>query len=204
MLRAAIIQAMADDPAAPADADDVLAQVASAVVDLVGHLRWLWLVVAVVVLGRLLQEIYERRRLARSGIREIDAMNGPTFERYLGIMFRRLGYEVEHVGSARGDYGADLVIRKNGTRTVVQAKRYGGERVGVRAVQEANAARAMYRCAEAMVVTNNAFTQQAEALAHAADVELVGREELIKALLDARASGVPVEADVAPAVAGDG
>jgi hypothetical protein len=41
-------------------------------------------------------------------------------------------------------------------------------------------------------------------LAHAADVELVGREELIRALLDARASVEPVEADLAPAVAGDG
>jgi restriction system protein len=194
---------MADDTAAPADADEVLAQVANDMVDLVGHLRWLWLVVALVVLGRLLHAFYERRRLARSGIREIDAMNGPTFERYLGMMFRRLGYEVERVGSTGGDYGGDLVIRKNGTRTVVQAKRYGGKRVGVKAVQEAHAARAMYRCADAMVVTNTAFTQQAEALAHAADVELVGREELIRALLDARASAEPLEADVAPAVAGD-
>jgi restriction system protein len=195
---------MTDDPAAPADADEVLAQVASDVVELVGHLRWLWLVVAVVVLGMLVQTIYERRRLARSGIREIDAMDGATFERYLGLMFRRLGYEVERVGSSRGDYGGDLVIRKSGTRTVVQAKRYGGQRVGIKAVQEANAARAMYRCAEAMVVTNTAFTQQAEALAPVAGVELVGREELIRALLDARASVEPVEADLAPAVAGDG
>ena len=198
-----MIEPMADDAAAPADAEDVLAQVSANVVDLVAHLRWLWLVVAVVVLVRLVQTIYERRRLARSGIREIDAMDGPTFERYLGTIFQRLGYEVERVGSSRGDDGGDLVIRMSGTRTVVQAKRYGGQRVGIKAVQEANAARAMYRCAEAMVVTNNAFTQQAEALAYAADVELVGREELIKALLDARASGEPVEADVAPAVAGD-
>ena len=199
-----MIEPMADDAAAPADAEDVLAQVSANVVDLVAHLRWLWLVVAVVVLVRLVQTIYERRRLARSGIREIDAMDGPTFERYLGTIFRRLGYEVERVGSSRGDDGGDLVIRMSGTRTVVQAKRYGGQRVGIKAVQEANAARAMYRCADAIVVTNTAFTQQAEALAHAADVELVGREELIRALLDARASVEPVEADLAPAVAGDG
>ena len=199
-----MIEPMADDAAAPADAEDVLAQVSANVVDLVAHLRWLWLVVAVVVLVRLVQTIYERRRLARSGIREIDAMDGPTFERYLGTIFRRLGYEVERVGSSRGDDAGDLVIRMSGTRTVVQAKRYGGQRVGIKAVQEANAARAMYRCADAIVVTNTAFTQQAEALAHAADVELVGREELIRALLDARASVEPVEADLAPAVAGDG
>jgi restriction system protein len=198
-----MIEPMADDAAPPAPVEDVLAQVAGNVVDLVAHLRWLWLVVAVVALGRLVQTIYERRRLARSGILEIDALDGPTFERHLGTMFRRLGYEVERVGSSRGDDRDCLVIRKGGTRTVVQANRYGGKRVGMRAVQEANAARAMYRCAEAMVVTNTAFTQQAEALAQAADVELVGREELIRALLDARASVEPVEADLAPAVAGD-
>jgi restriction system protein len=199
-----MIEPMADDAAAPADVEDVLAQVSGNVVDLVAHLRWLWLVVAVVAIGRLVQMIYERRRLARSGIREIDTMDGPTFEGYLGTMFRRLGYEVERVGSSRGDDGGDLVIRKSGSQTVVQAKRYGGKRVGIKAVQEANAARAMYRCAEAMVVTNTAFTQQAEALAQVAGVELVGREELIRALLDARASVEPVEADLAPAVAGDG
>jgi Zn-dependent protease with chaperone function len=58
----------------------------------------------------------------------------------------------------------------------------------------------MYRCAEAMVVTNSAFTQQAETQARAAGVELVGRDGLIRALLEARGTPEPLEAPAAPAV----
>ncbi|WP_253187253.1 restriction endonuclease [Paenibacillus sp. GP183] len=48
-------------------------------------------------------------------------MDGRQFELYLGLLFKALGYKTEVTLSA-GDYGADLVIEKNGVRTVVQAK----------------------------------------------------------------------------------
>lgn len=48
--------------------------------DLALQLWWLLLIVAAVQLGRLLLFIRRQRRLTRSGIREVDAMDGPTFE----------------------------------------------------------------------------------------------------------------------------
>jgi restriction system protein len=65
---------------------------------------------------------------------------------------------------------------------VVQAKRWT-KRVGVKAVQEAVAAKAMYRCTRAMVVTNSFFTDPAKRLAHENGVELWDRDRLIEALL---------------------
>ena len=41
----------------------------------------------------------------------------------LEVLFGKLGYRVENTRYA-GDYGEDLVIAKDGIRTVVQAKRY--------------------------------------------------------------------------------
>jgi hypothetical protein len=55
-----------------------------------------------------------------------------------------------------------------------------------------------------MVVTNSAFTQQAETLARTAGVELFGRDELIRALLESRRTGGPVEARGTRAVVGGG
>lgn len=52
-------------------------------------------------------------RLKRSGIAEIDQMQGVQFEQYLGHLFRSQGYKAE-VTKASGDFGADLVISKNG------------------------------------------------------------------------------------------
>jgi restriction system protein len=171
-----------------------------ALLDLAVQLWWLWLIVLAVFVVRLLlflreeRKAYERRQertrqaqarereLERSGIREVDVMDGTSFERYLRTMFQRLGYRVEHVGNPLGDYGGDLVIEQTGTRTVVQAKRYGSRLVGIKAVQEAHAAKAMYDCSHAMVVTNSVFSQQARRLASKTGVELWDRTELTNRL----------------------
>lgn len=120
-------------------------------------------------------------RLKKSGIAEIDQMQGVQFEQYLGHLFRSQGYKAE-VTKASGDFGADLVISKNGRRIVVQAKRYK-KNVGIRAVQEVQGARAHYKATEAWVVTNSNFTQQAYELAKSNGVRLIDRDQLIEMLL---------------------
>ena len=66
-------------------------------------------------------------------------MDGHTFERYLQTLFQRRGFRVQHVGANGGDYGGDLLIQKNGTLTLVQAKRYS-KNVGVPVVAPSTAA----------------------------------------------------------------
>jgi restriction system protein len=141
----------------------------------------LWLLVALVGAGKLAWRLYELRRLSRSGIAEVDRMDGTTFEVFLTTLFRRLGYGVEHTGR-RGDYGADLVVTKDGRRIAVQAKRWT-KAVGVKAVQEAVASKGIYKCAEALVVANRAFTRQARTLGEANDVKLWDRDVLVAKLL---------------------
>jgi restriction system protein len=141
----------------------------------------LWLILGAVVGLPLFQRLYEARRLSRSGIREIDRMDGKRFEEYLEFLFRKLDYRVQRTPYL-GDYGADLVIEKEGLRTVIQAKR-SRHRVGIKAVQEAAAAQGYYGCTAAMVVTNSAFTPAAVRLARANGVLLGDREWLIGAML---------------------
>lgn len=195
---------MDDESTPPANIGDALKDAVrptiEGLLDLAAAVWWLLLIVGAVFLVRLLLFVRQQRRLARSGIREIDRMDGPTFERFLATMFKRDGYAVDLVGNARGDYGGDLVIRKNGVRTVVQAKCYRSKKVGIKAVQEAHTARAMYDCADAMVVTNHVFSEQAEKTARATGVRLWGRDELIKNLLRLQnAEPLPDAVDVAPA-----
>lgn len=131
----------------------------------------------------------ERRRLVRSGILEIDSMDGRTFEKYLEALFHKIGHQVE-LTKYVGDYGADLVVRKDGVKTVVQAKR-SRRAVGVKAVQEAAAAKGYYRCEAAMVISNNRFTRQAEVLARANGITLWDRDRLVSALLSVRDCSIP-------------
>jgi restriction system protein len=163
--------------------------------DLLIPLWPLWALVGAIFVVRAAYRIYRLRRLSRSGIYEIDRMNGPEFELYLGTMFGRLGYRVEQVGSVRGDFGCDLLLRKDGRRIAVQAKRWR-KSVGVKAVQEAVAAKAMYDCTDAAVATNSYFTEQARKLARANKVRLYDREELVRALLEAKKA--PAEPGSAP------
>lgn len=147
----------------------------------------LWAILGVIGAGKVLVYGWKVRRLSRAGMFEIDRMSGHEFEEKLAMMFGRLGYRAEIVGSKGGDFGGDLVVSKDGTRTVVQAKCWK-QNVGVKAIQEAVAAKAMYRAQEAMVVTNSRFTKQAHELARKNRVTLWGRDELIVALLKGQKS----------------
>jgi restriction system protein len=141
-----------------------------------------WSVVVVLLLAALAVKAHEARRLARSGIADIDRMDGRTFEEYLGVLFRRLGYSAE-VTPYSGDYGADLVVKRDGVRQVVQAKR-STRAVGPRAVQEVVAAQAHYGCQGAVVVTNSKFTPAARRLAADNGVKLWERRDLVGKVLE--------------------
>ena len=55
--------------------------------------------------------------------------------------------------------------------------------MGVRAIQEAVAAKGFYDCSKAMVVTNSFFTSEAKILAEKNNVELWNRKVLANAML---------------------
>lgn len=122
----------------------------------------------------------EDKRLKECGIDEIDRFSGETFERYLRIIFQSKGYLVKMTKKSH-DYGADLIISKNGEKIVVQAKRYRNK-VGIKAIQEAVASVKFYSCNRAMVVTNSYYTKSAFELARANQVELWNRKRLIEEL----------------------
>lgn len=117
-------------------------------------------------------------------------MDGKTFEKYLEVLFEKLEYRVERTKYI-GDYGADLVTTKDGVKTIIQAKRYKNK-VSIKAVQEAVAAKGYYGCSSAMVVTNNFYTKPAVDLAKANDVQLWDRNDLIKALLSLKKENLAV------------
>lgn len=98
--------------------------------------------------------------------------SGERYERHVARKMRwRLWLFVRRIGKS-GDYGADVIARGFlFTKIVVQCKHYS-KPVGVRAVQEVNAARQYYGASRAAVATNTTFTKQAKTLAKRCGVEL--------------------------------
>ena len=115
-------------------------------------------------------------------IEDVDRMDPFNFELLLGMVFESQGYRVEETPKS-GDQGADVLLEKAGERTVVQAKLYSHP-VSNSAVQEAVAAKQLYGCQYALVVTNNTFTASAEELAGSNQARLIARAELKRHLRD--------------------
>lgn len=126
---------------------------------------------------KLISKKIKAKKLKNSRIDEIDTMAGVQFEHYLKELFKSRGYNAI-VTTATGDYGADLVLEKDGEKIVVQAKRYS-KSVGIKAIQEVHSSRTMYGASSAWVVTNNFFTKSAIDLADKSNVKLIDRNELI-------------------------
>lgn len=108
---------------------------------------------------------------------DIDRMEGAGFESYLARLFADLGYRVQPTQKSHA-YGADLILERENTRIVVQVRRQS-EYVGVAAIQQVVAAKAMYGCAEAMVVTNTMYALAALHLAQVNGVVLWDRPILL-------------------------
>lgn len=134
-------------------------------------------------------EEYEKKRIEAqlfnlaSSIRNIeyvDKLSGFEFEDFLKDLFTSFGYKSEELPYTN-DYGADLIINKGFNKIVIQAKNYAGS-VGNKAVQEAVAAKAHYKCDTAMVISNAYFTQNAVVTAESSDVLLIDRDKLSKIL----------------------
>ena len=107
---------------------------------------------------------------------ELNKLSGVEFEEFLAGLFRVQGYAAELTPTS-GDYGADLILSKDGRRIAVQAKRYTGS-VGVQAVQEALSGQAYYQCHTAWVISTGAFTANALELAEKSGVKMIGRSEI--------------------------
>lgn len=129
------------------------------------------------------KQIIYTKKLAKSGIHDIDKMEGLQFETYLKVLLKKLGYKAS-VTKGSGDYGADLILFEGKNKIVVQAKRYGFKNtIGVSAIQEVFTAKTYYAADECWVMTNSKFTKQAQNLGEICKVKLIDREKLIDMIL---------------------
>lgn len=139
-----------------------------------------WIIAGLIIailLFKLLKKWLNKQKYLSSALSDLDKLSGESFEEYLMYMFRTQGYKVK-MTEQTNDYGADLVMYKDGIKTIAQAKRYRG-RVGVEAVQQIVAAKAYYNADQCMVVTNSFYTPNAINLAKANGVILMDRNELM-------------------------
>ena len=129
----------------------------------------------------------------------LDGMDWQTFERLVGEIFRRQGFQVVETGGGGPDGGVDLVLRREGETHLVQCKQWRAYRVGVNVVRELYGVMAARGAASGYVVTSGRFTEEARAFAEGRHIRLLDGPRLLGLIRQVRpAAGPSVSTPVSP------
>jgi restriction system protein len=123
-------------------------------------------------------------------INKISNMSYKKFEDYVAIIFKYLGYKVTVVSyhgfqkKIIGDYGADLIIIKNGIKCAVQVKHTkNNSSYLLSAINEVVSSVKYHNCDESMVVTNGPSPKRKIYLAEVNKCKIIAGDDFFKIAL---------------------
>lgn len=135
-------------------------------------------------------KVDQRRKRRLADTRDIRELAPSDFEAYIAVLFEKTGYRVKRTGGS-GDHGVDLLMTRDGTRYVVQCKRYE-ETIGPSTVREMIGAMTNAGVRRGFLVTTSGFSAGAEfeACESPYQIDLIDGPELVRW---ARTYGLPAE-----------
>ncbi|MGA3284875.1 MAG: restriction endonuclease [Verrucomicrobiota bacterium] len=121
-------------------------------------------------------------------LEQLRSIDWFQFEKLIGLVYRKLGYDVTRRGGANPEGGIDLIIQKDGQSAAVQCKQWKAWRVGVKPVREFLGALTDADIQQGKFITLCGYTSQAMQFAKKNDIEIVNEAELTQMLesIDAR------------------
>lgn len=108
----------------------------------------------------------------QTGLDSIRQLSWHEFEHLLAEAFRRQGYHLRDTGRG-ADGGVDLVLEKDGRRSLVQAKQWKTWKVGVKVVRELLGVVTAEQADEAILVTSGQVTGEARKFAEGNGIRLI-------------------------------
>jgi restriction system protein len=146
----------------------------------------------------------KRRRLVddQQSLETLRAASWKDFEYLVAEAYRRQGFEVDYSVGKGADGGVDLVLRKDGRKSLVQCKQWKTFSVGRPVLQQMFGIMNDQNADEVIVVTSGQFTVEAREFAQRNPIRLVDGPkllELVRSVQAGRDNGV--QPDPAPAAA---
>ena len=105
-----------------------------------------------------------------------DSFTGTEYEIYCMDLLNSYGWSC-NLTKGGGDFGADIIAKKDGNIAVIQCKR-SKNRVGISAVKEIFVGNAYYKGSVAIVCSNADYSKPARDLAQALNVQLIHHHQL--------------------------
>ena len=118
-------------------------------------------------------------------LQQLRSIDWFQFEKVIGHMYLKLGYDVTKRGGANPDGGIDLIIQKDGQCAAVQCKQWKAWNVGVKTVREFLGALTDAGIQKGKLITLRGYTGEAKQLAEKHGIEIVnevGLAQLIESI----------------------
>jgi len=147
-------------------------------------LIYIYSIIGIILLSLFIILRIKKKKYKKAGIYEIDKMTGEEFENFCKALLERYNFKVKKTKKF-GDYGVDLIATNGKRKIAIQCKRWN-RKVNIKAIQEVVAGKNYYRCNEAMVITNNFFTDNAIKLANKNKVKIIDRKKLTEIILKSK------------------
>lgn len=156
-------------------------------------LAWFFLIACCASALRSFLKRRHRRRLlgAQTGMDSLRSMDWRSFELLVGEAFRRQGYTVEEAGLGGADGGKDVVLSKDGLKTIVQCKQWRSQRVGVPVVREMYGVMHHEGANAVKIIALCGCTPDAIAFARNKPIELIDGHALLATVMDIQARNEP-------------
>ena len=144
-------------------------------------LAWAFFGLCVIAAGMSFFDARRKRRLldTRRGLDSLAALGWRDFERLVGEAYRRRGYAVEETGLGGADGGVDLVLRRDGKRTLVQCKQWRRDKVPVNVVREMFGLMTHCRADAVRIAALGGFTPDAARFAAGKPIALIDGPTLL-------------------------
>jgi HJR/Mrr/RecB family endonuclease len=116
-----------------------------------------------------------------STLEQLRLMDPHEFERFVKLLFEWMGYQAE-LTPRTGDGGKDIILQRNGEKSLVECKRYNKHKVTRPDVQKFHSALMDCHATKGYYVTTGEFTQPARDYCADKPIDLIDGEKLVKML----------------------
>jgi restriction system protein len=115
----------------------------------------------------------------QSSMETIRSMSWQEFELLVGEAFKRKGFDVRENGGGGADGGIDLILSKNGKKSIVQCKRWKTFSIGVPLIRELYGVMTAERANDCIFVSSGNYTAEARLFAEGKPIWLIDGSELL-------------------------
>lgn len=144
-----------------------------------------------------------RRRLvdAQTSLESLRNTPWKQFEYLVAEAYRRQGYRVDYSLGRGTDGGVDLILRRDGRKSLVQCKQWKVFAVGAPVIREMFGLLTAEKADEAIIVTSGSFTREAQSFAEGKPLRLIDGAQLLALVqsVQAQPAGSELETPEAPA-----